>query len=66
MTEIQNWFGNEEKKSAQKFSELKELLEESLKDLKVFRIGEIELNIYVVGIDSENTLMGIKTKSVET
>lgn len=66
LIEVQEWFGEEEKESVQKFSQLKELLQENLKDLKVFRIGEIELDIYVVGLDSENLLTGIKTKSVET
>ena len=66
LTKIQDWFGDEEKKSARKFSALKQLLQEKLKDLKVFKIGEIEVDIYAVGIDSEGFLKGIKTKSVET
>lgn len=66
LTEIQNWFGAEEKKSARKFSELKDLLQEELKDIKVFKIGNMELDVYVVGLDSENILSGIKTQAVET
>jgi hypothetical protein len=41
-------------------------LKENLRDLKVYRIGRIEIDIYVIGIDSQNNLMGIKTKAVET
>ncbi len=66
LTEIQEWFGDEEKQIAQKFVQLKELLEKHLRDLKVFRIGEIQLDIYVVGLDAENNLLGIETKAVET
>ncbi len=66
LTEIQDWFGDEEKEIAQKFVELKQLLEKNLRDLKVFKIGEIQLNIYVVGLDAENNLLGIETESVET
>ncbi len=66
LTEIQDWFGEEEKEIAQKFVQLKELLEKNLRDLKVFRIGEIQLDIYVVGLDAENNLLGIETKAVET
>ena len=65
-TEIQDWFGDEEKETAQKFVRLKEFLEKNLKDLKVFKIGKIQLDVYVVGLDAGNRLMGIKTKAVET
>jgi hypothetical protein len=66
LTEIQDWFGDEEKATAQKFAELKNLLESNLRDLKVFKIGKIQLDIYAVGLDAENNLLGIKTKAVET
>lgn len=66
LTKIQDWFGEEEKRAAEKFARLKETLERNLKDLKVFRIGRIEIDIYVVGLDSESRLAGIRTKAVET
>ncbi len=66
LTEIQDWFGEEEKATAQKFSELKSLLEKNLKDLKVFKVGKIQIDVYAVGLDAESNLMGIKTKAVET
>ena len=66
LTEIQDWFGDEEKATAQKFAELKKLLESNLRDLKVFKIGKIQLDVYAVGIDAENNLLGIQTKAVET
>ncbi len=66
LTEIQDWFGDEEKETAQKFARLKELLEKNLRDLKVFKIGKIKLDVYAVGLNAENKLLGIKTKAVET
>jgi hypothetical protein len=66
LTKIEDWFGEEEIEAARKFAALKELLQKKLRDLKVFKIGQIELDIYAVGLDSENVLMGIKTKAVET
>lgn len=66
LTKNQDWFGDEEIKNAQRFTELKNLLEENLRDIKVFKIGSIQLDIYVVGLDKENNLRGIKTKAVET
>jgi len=66
LTEIQDWFGDEEKETAQKFGRLKQLMEKNLKDLKVFKIGKIQLDVYVIGLDAESKLTGIKTKAVET
>lgn len=66
LTEIQDWFGDEEKATAQRFARLKDLLEGNFRDLKVFKIGKIQLDIYAVGLDAENNLLGIKTKAVET
>ncbi len=66
LTEIQDWFGDEEKKSAEKFAGLEDLLEKNLRELKVFKIGSIQLKIYAVGLDSEDKLTGIQTEAVET
>jgi Nuclease A inhibitor-like protein len=61
-----DWFGEREKSIAAKFSTLKLLLKKNLTEVKVFRIGRIQIDIYVAGLDLENRLTGIKTKSVET
>lgn len=66
LTEMQEWFGDEETATANKFSSLKELLLKNLKDLKVFKVGKIEVDIYIVGLNSENILAGVWTKAVET
>lgn len=66
LTTIQDWFGDEETETANKYILLKELLENNLRDLKVFKIGKIQINIYAVGLDAENNLMGIQTKAIET
>lgn len=66
LTKTQDWFGEEETAAAEKFVILKNLLEKNLKDLKVFKIGRIEKEIYFVGLDSEGKLVGAKTVAVET
>jgi hypothetical protein len=63
---IQDWFGDEEKETAAKFGRLKDFLEKNLKDLKVFKIGTIQIKVYFVGLDAEGRLMGIQTEAVET
>lgn len=66
LCKMHEWFGVEEKQIAERFFKLKELLQQNLHDLKVFRIGKKEIDIYVVGLDKENILRGIQTKAVET
>lgn len=66
LTSHQDWFGEDEIETANKFSKLRELLEANLSELKVFKIGEVEIDIYVVGLDSDGRLTGIKTAAVET
>lgn len=66
LIKIRDWFGEEQSNNARKFAELKDLLEKNLRDIKVFRIGSIQIDIYAVGLSSKNILMGIKTKAVET
>ena len=66
LTEEQYWFEEEEREDARRFRQLKKLLEDNLRDLKVLRIGEIEIDIYVIGLNKEGRLMGIKTQAVET
>jgi Nuclease A inhibitor-like protein len=66
LTKIQDWHGDEEMETARRFGRLKEFLEQNLKDLKVFKVGRIQLKIYFVGLDAEGRLAGIQTEAVET
>jgi hypothetical protein len=66
LTKIQDWFGEEEKETAEKYAALGNLLEKNLKDLRVSKVGQIQLDLFVVGLDAQSNLMGIKTKAVET
>ena len=66
LMKIEDWFGDEEKATAAKFAALKDLLENNLTDLKVFKVGQIQLDVYFVGLDPQGNLAGIQTKAVET
>ena len=66
LTKIEDWFGDDEKANAAKFAALKDLLEKNLKDLKVFKVGKIQIDIYFVGLDVTGNIAGIQTKAVET
>ncbi len=66
LTAIQDWYGEEEKATAEKFAELADLLKNNLRELKSYKIGNIEIDLYIVGLNDENYIAGVKTKAVET
>ncbi len=66
LTTERDWYGDAEKRNAKRYAELQVLLEGSLRERKVFRIGNIQVDIFAVGIDKDGCLMGVTTKAVET
>jgi hypothetical protein len=66
LTTPKDWFGEIEKQTAKRFGELQEFLKLNLKDLKIFRVGKVRIDIYIVGINAEGNLIGLKTLAVET
>ena len=66
LTTIREWYGDFEKLRAGRFGELKQKLATSLGEPRVFRIGKIRIDIYVVGFDENRNVLGIRTKAVET
>lgn len=62
----QDWHTDEDKETVKRYQKLKELLESNLKNPKVFKIGEVEIKVYIVGVDEEGNLTGVKTEAVET
>lgn len=63
---VKPWHTPQQKKNAKGFARLAELLSEELDDLRVFRLGRVRIDIYVVGRDSVGNWQGIKTYAVET
>lgn len=66
VTKTHDWHTTSQKKNAEKFMVLRKLLESNLSGLRVFRIGRIKIDIYIVGIDEDGNLAGVKTHAVET
>jgi Nuclease A inhibitor-like protein len=63
---LKEWFTEKQRTDAIRFSELKLLLSENLSELKVFKVGLIQVDIFFVGLDAEGCLTGIQTKAIET
>jgi hypothetical protein len=48
------------------YENLRSLLRKSLREVRVFRFGKIEVKCFVVGADVEGNLAGLRTEAVET
>jgi hypothetical protein len=66
LTRVYEGGSEEQAATAGRFAALKSLLEQNLRDLKVFKVGKIQVDVYIVGLDAEGNLSGVKTKAVET
>jgi hypothetical protein len=66
LTRVYEGGGEEQAARAGRFAALKGLMESNLRDLKVFKVGRINVDIYIVGIDEDGNLSGVKTQAVET
>lgn len=64
-TEEQDWYGPEEKEIAAKFKNLERTIASLLSDVKVYRVGQIEIDVYITGTCG-NDCVGLSTKVVET
>jgi len=65
-TTEQDWYGEEELATLKKYQKLVETLNNNLSDLKVYRIGKIEIDVYVIGQTSTGDYAVLSTKVVET
>lgn len=65
-TQEQDWHGSEEKETVKKYQNLVKTLKERLSDIKVYRVGTINIDVYIVGKTPLGNLAGLSTKVVET
>ena len=62
----QDRHGDKEKEMARKFLRLKEFLDSNLNHPRVFRIGGVQIDIYVVGLAKNGRMIGVRTRPIET
>jgi hypothetical protein len=60
------WHDEQQKENVKKFQSLVEMLKANLKDIKVYRVGTIAIDVYIVGKTDDCDLAGVSTKVVET
>jgi hypothetical protein len=62
----EKWHGQEEKALVQKYRKLKATVAEHLSNVQVFRVGTIQVDIFIVGKTKQGDWAGVKTLAVET
>lgn len=65
-TQEKDWHSPEEKKSVKQYQQLVSLLKKNLSDLQVFKVGKIEMDVYVIGKSESGEFLGLSTKVIET
>jgi Nuclease A inhibitor-like protein len=63
---IEDWYEAEELARVDRYKELLQAIESNLTEVQVFRVGEVEITIYIVGKTTDGNLVGLKTHAVET
>lgn len=66
LTRQRDWHGAAERTRTKQYADLLKVLEKHLVDLKVFRIGRVNIDIYVLGRAADGTIAGVKTSATET
>ncbi|MDF2388242.1 nuclease A inhibitor family protein [Nostoc ellipsosporum NOK] len=61
-----DWHDQNQKETVKKFRALVETLKANLSDIQVYRVGTINIDVYIVGKTQSGDLVGLSTKVVET
>jgi hypothetical protein len=62
----QDWHGPKEREAVKKYRELVALLKEKLLNIVVYRIGQVEIDVYIIGSTESGDLAGLSTRVIET
>lgn len=65
-TTEQNWHNEAEQAEVKRYQELLNSLRSHLEDVQVYKIGKVEIDVYILGKTVESNIAGVKTKVVET
>lgn len=61
-----DWHDDDQKLMVKRFQALVEALKANLSEVQVYRIGTINIDVYIVGETNSGDLAGVTTKLVET
>lgn len=67
VTKVRTGASEAEIKYADRFRKLQQLLQANLRDIKVLTVGDdYQKDVYIVGLDTDSSLVGVQTRITET
>jgi hypothetical protein len=67
VTTVEDWYENEDRNTVDQYFRLKDVLQTNLTDVRVFRVGRVEIDVYLIGkTGAEGQYAGLKTQVTET
>ncbi len=66
VSRTKDWFTKDQRHAARKFKKIETIFSKELTETRMIRFGRIRVDIFLIGIDSEGRVIGIRTKAVET
>jgi hypothetical protein len=63
---IEDWYEQAELDLVDRYTNLLDSINTNLSEVQVFRVGEVEIDIYIIGKTPTGDIIGLKTRSVET
>ncbi|NEO56119.1 MAG: nuclease [Okeania sp. SIO3B5] len=61
-----DWHNAQESKVVRKYQKLVSMMKQYLSDLKVYKVGEVRKDVYIVGKTNTGDYVGLATVSIET
>ena len=65
-TTLQDWMSDDEKQTVARYQALKTYIDATLTKVEVYRLGEIEIHVFVVGNTENGDTLALATQAVET
>lgn len=66
VTKEQTWHNEEEKKEIKRYQALVDLMAENLTDIRVYLLGQVEIDVYILGETANKAIAGLTTKMITT
>jgi hypothetical protein len=63
---VEAWYEAEELATVDRYKLLFQTIESSLTEIQVFRLGIVEIDVYIVGKTPDGDVVGLQTKIIET
>lgn len=65
-TTEKQWHNETERAEVKRYQELVSLMQDNLSDLQVYLVGEVEIEVYILGKTRHQAIAGLKTKIIAT